>query len=90
MNRADRHWPGLRSVGCARRPSLRSATRHGATVMRQALPLDLDDQIRVHVIPVLLGAGTPLFGALASPVTLERTQALITPAATHIGFRVIR
>ena len=27
---------------------------------------------------------------LASPITLERTQALITPAATHIGFRVIR
>jgi dihydrofolate reductase len=63
---------------------------HGATVMQQALPLELVDQIRVHVIPVLLGAGTPLFGMLASPVALERTQALITPAATHIGFRVIR
>ena len=63
---------------------------HGATVMQQALPLDLVDQIRVHVIPVLLGAGTPLFGTLASPIALERTQALITPAATHIGFRVIR
>jgi dihydrofolate reductase len=63
---------------------------HGATVMQQALPLGLVDQIRVHVIPVLLGAGTPLFGALASPIALERTQALVTPAATHIGFRVIR
>jgi dihydrofolate reductase len=63
---------------------------HGATVMQQALPLDLVDQIRVHVIPVLLGAGTPLFGTLTSPITLERTQALITPAATHLGFRVIR
>jgi dihydrofolate reductase len=63
---------------------------HGATVMQQALPLGLVDQIRVHVIPVLLGAGTPLFGPLASAITLERTQALITPSATHIGFRVIR
>jgi dihydrofolate reductase len=62
---------------------------HGATVMQQALPLHLVDQIRVHVVPVLLGAGTSLFGTLASPITLERTQALITPAATHIGFRVI-
>jgi dihydrofolate reductase len=62
---------------------------HGATVMQQALPLGLVDQIRVHVIPVLLGAGTPLFGTLASPITLERTEALITPAATHIGFHVI-
>jgi dihydrofolate reductase len=63
---------------------------HGATVMQQALPLGLVDEIRVHVIPVLLGAGTPLFGTLPAPVTLERTRAVITPSATHIGFRVIR
>ena len=63
---------------------------HGATVMQQALPLGLVDQIRVHVIQVLLGAGTPLFGTLASPITLERTRALTTPAATHMDFRVIR
>jgi dihydrofolate reductase len=63
---------------------------HGATVMQQALPLGLVDEIRVHVIPVLLGGGTPLFGTLDSPITLERTQALVTPAATHIGFRVAR
>jgi dihydrofolate reductase len=63
---------------------------HGATVMQQALPLGLVDEIRVHVIPVLLGGGTPLFGMLDSSITLERTQALATPAATHIGFRVVR
>jgi dihydrofolate reductase len=66
------------------------ALLHGATVMQQALPLGLVDEIRVHVIPVLLGGGTPLFGALDSSIILERTQALVTPAATHIGFRVIR
>jgi dihydrofolate reductase len=63
---------------------------HGATVMQQALPLGLVDEIRVHVIPVLLGGGTPLFGPLGSSITLERTSALVTPAATHIGFRVVR
>lgn len=63
---------------------------HGATVMQQALPLGLVDEIRVHVIPVLLGGGTPLFGTLDSSITLERTQTLVTPAATHIGFRVVR
>jgi dihydrofolate reductase len=63
---------------------------HGATIMQQALPLGLVDEIRVHVIPVLLGGGTPLFGTLESSITLERTHAQPTPAATHIGFRVIR
>jgi len=65
-------------------------TLFGATVMQQALPLGLVDEIRVHVIPVLLGAGTNLFGTLDSAITLERTQAVVTPAATHLGFRVVR
>jgi dihydrofolate reductase len=63
---------------------------HGATVMQQALPLGLVDEIRVHVIPVLLGGGTPLFGSLDSSITLERTDAFVTPAATHVSFRVVR
>jgi dihydrofolate reductase len=61
----------------------------GATVMQQALPLGLVDEIRVHVIPVLLGGGTPLFAALDSTISLERTQVLATPAATHLRFRVV-
>jgi dihydrofolate reductase len=63
---------------------------HGATVMQQALPLGLVDELRLHVIPVLLGGGTPLFGPLDESINLERTEARVTPAATHIGFRVIR
>jgi dihydrofolate reductase len=62
---------------------------HGASVMQQALPLGLVDEIRVHVIPVLLGGGTPLFATLDSAISLERTQVLVTPAATHLGFRVV-
>jgi dihydrofolate reductase len=63
---------------------------HGASVMQQALPLGLVDEIRVHVIPVLLGGGTPLFASLDAAISLERTQAVVTPAATHLGFRVVQ
>ena len=63
---------------------------HGATVMQQALPLGLVDEIRVHVVPVLLGGGTPLFAGLDSAIGLERSEALATPAATHLVYRVLR
>jgi dihydrofolate reductase len=63
---------------------------HGATVMQQALPLGLVDEIRVHLIPVLIGAGTPLFSRLDAAIGLERTDVQVTPAATHLGFRVVR
>ena len=62
----------------------------GATVVQQALPLGLVDEIHVHVVPLLLGGGTPLFASLDSAIGLERTQVVATPAATHLGFRVVR
>jgi len=62
----------------------------GATVMQQALPLGLLDEIQVHVVGVLLGAGTPLFGMLDSTISLERVRAVVTPAATHLAYRVLR
>ncbi len=62
----------------------------GATVMQQALPLGLVDEIRVHVNPVLLGGGTRLFGGLDSTVALERTKVVVTLAVTHMCYRVIR
>jgi hypothetical protein len=55
--------------------------------MQQALPLGLVDEIRVHVIPVLLGGGRPLFGRLGSAITLERTHVLVTLPRRTLGFR---
>ncbi len=44
----------------------------------------------MHVIPVLLGGGTPQFATLDSAISLERTQVVATQAATHLGFRVVQ
>ncbi|THG34562.1 hypothetical protein E6C70_09960 [Glaciibacter flavus] len=62
----------------------------GATVMQQALPLGLVDEIRVHVMPVIVGGGTALFGGLTSAISLERIGAQVTGAATHLQYRVLR
>lgn len=63
---------------------------HGATVMQQALPLGLVDEIFVHVIPLLLGGGTPLFGALGSAIKLERLETHSSPATDHLRYRVLK
>ena len=62
----------------------------GATVMQQALPLGLVDEIHLHIVPLLIGAGTQFYGHLDRAITLERTRAVITPAATHLEYRVLR
>ncbi len=66
----------------------RAVTLHGATVMQQALPLGLVDEFHLHVIPVLLGGGTPLFARLGEAINLRRTDVVVTPAATHLRFSV--
>ena len=62
---------------------------HGATIMQQALPLGLVDEIHLHVVSVLVGGGTPLFAQLAEAIELERTDVIVTPAATHLRYRVV-
>lgn len=60
----------------------------GGTAIQQALAAGLVDELQVHVAPILLGGGTPLFGEGADPVRLEATRVLASPRATHLRFAV--
>jgi dihydrofolate reductase len=63
----------------------------GAELGRQFLDAGLVDELSIHLVPVLFGAGTRLFGDLARGHTqLEPLSAIQTPNATHLRFRVIR
>ncbi len=63
---------------------------HGASAAQQCLAAGLLDEIQIHLAPVLLGSGTPLFDHLGGPVRLERTEVLDSPNATHLRYRVLR
>jgi dihydrofolate reductase len=63
----------------------------GADIIQQCLSAGLVDEIRLHVVPVLLGAGTRLFErSLPDRVELEQIGLVATPNATHLTFRVQR
>lgn len=61
----------------------------GANVIQQYLAAGLVDEIRLHVAPVLLGAGKRLFDRLGDQVIeLQRTRVVESPYATHMFFTV--
>lgn len=60
----------------------------GANVAQQFLKAGLLDEVRLHVVSKLFGAGLRLFGDTA--VKLERTQVTLGEGVTHLRFRVKR
>jgi dihydrofolate reductase len=63
----------------------------GAGVARQLLAGGLLDEIVVHIVPVLLGAGVRLYGDDGAPtVTLKRIGATLSPQLTDLRFRIAR
>jgi dihydrofolate reductase len=63
----------------------------GTDVASQCLALGLVDEIHVHVLPVLLGAGVPLYRSAAmSPVLLDPIISSSDGSVTTMRFRVRR
>lgn len=49
------------------------------------------DEIRIHLVPVLFGSGARLFEGLGDGhVFLEPVEAIETPTATHLRYRVAK
>ncbi len=63
---------------------------HGAYTAQRALEAGVLDEIQIHQIPVLFGAGRRLFEMLPSRVELDIVRVIDTPDATHIRYRVRR
>jgi dihydrofolate reductase len=63
----------------------------GADVGRQLLNVGAIDEISMHVVPVLFGSGTSIFGeGVDEHVTLEFVGVTESPHATHLRYRVVR
>jgi dihydrofolate reductase len=62
----------------------------GANIDQQFLAAGLVDEIRIHLIDVLLGGGRRLFDHLPKRIELERTGLSETGGVTHLEYRVVR
>jgi dihydrofolate reductase len=65
----------------------------GASVAQQYLRTGLIDELRLHVVPVLLGGGVRLFedDPRAVRARLERTGVIESPTGmTHLSYRRAR
>ena len=61
----------------------------GASAVQQYLAAGLLDELYLHIVPILLGAGERLLENVGDP-TLEPVEVVASPAATHVKYRVAR
>ena len=61
----------------------------GGDVIRQALDTGLVDELRIHLSPIVLGAGTPLFAGIGRHELVQRS-ARVSTNATHLVYEVRR
>ena len=64
------------------------AVQGGATTVNQYLAAGLIDELRLHISPLTLGAGTRLFEGVP-PLKLEQVKARAARLVTHVTYRVL-
>ncbi|MEU4465953.1 dihydrofolate reductase family protein [Streptomyces sp. NPDC024017] len=60
----------------------------GATTLNQYLAAGLIDELRLHIVPLTLGAGTRLFEGVP-PLRLEQVTSRAASRVTHLTYRVL-
>ncbi|HEY7276941.1 MAG TPA: dihydrofolate reductase family protein [Trebonia sp.] len=60
----------------------------GATTVNQYLAAGLIDELRLHIVPLTLGAGTRLFDGVP-PLKLEQVKSRAATSVTHVTYRVL-
>jgi dihydrofolate reductase len=63
------------------------AVAGGASVVRQYLAAGMLDELHLHIVPVILGAGERLLEDVGDPA-LEPVGVVASPAVTHVRYRV--
>jgi dihydrofolate reductase len=61
----------------------------GASAIQQYLAAGLLDELYLHIVPILLGAGERLLENVGDP-TLEPVKVVASPAVAHVKYRVVR
>ena len=61
----------------------------GAHTVQQYLRAGLLDELYLHVVPVVLGAGERLLENVGDP-TLEPISVIASPGVTHVKYRIVR
>lgn len=59
----------------------------GASIIQQLLTLGLLDELQVHIAPVLLGGGRPLFNGMGKTIELKPARVVASDTVTHIKYQ---
>lgn len=62
----------------------------GGNTIQQFITAGLVDELHIHLIPILLGGGTSLFGSLGEYIELEKIEVTDEHDATHLHYRLKR
>jgi dihydrofolate reductase len=64
------------------------AVMGGATTVNQYLAAGLIDELRLHIVPFVMGTGTRLFEGVP-PLRMEQVSVRAATAVTHVTYRVL-